>query len=88
MNAVPTIVEFSTPNIDVTFPAPIVLKGIPQWRTNTSKLPITCTQLSAVSFRLAYDTPGSVTSVSVPQNDPAIRTSTGGYVPQGSFQAT
>lgn len=80
--------EFTTPNITLTFSVPVVLSGIPQFETNTGKLPISATLATLNTVLLVYDTPGAVTDVTVPQNDPAIRTATGGYCPSGTFPAT
>jgi hypothetical protein len=85
---VPSVVDFTTPNIDLTFPVPVVLSGVPQFLTNTTKLPVSAVRTSPNIVRLAYDTPGSVTSITVPANDPALRSSTGGYVSAGTFPAT
>lgn len=80
--------EFTTPNILLTFDVPVVLAGIPQFLTNTSKLPTAATQPTPQTIQLAYDTPGAVTSFVVPPNDPAIRSSTGGFCSPGSFLAS
>lgn len=80
--------DFTTPNIVVTTDTPFVLNGIPQILTNTGKLPLSATWLTPFTFTLVYDTPGSVTSVTVPQHDPAVRSSTGGWMSPGSFPAT
>jgi hypothetical protein len=87
LSLVPATCTFSTPNITVTFGARFVLKGIPQWLTDTDKLPTSVTKLSPVSIRLAYATPGSVTKVVVPERDPALRSTSGGYVAAGTFLA-
>lgn len=80
--------EFTTPNVVLTFDAPVALNGIPQVLTNTGKLPTSATQTAANVVSLAYDTPGSVATITVPANDPAIRTSTGGLLPAGTFPAS
>lgn len=81
-------IEFTTPNILVTYATPVVLTGIPQWLTNTSKLPVSATRPTPTTVLLVYDTPGSVTSVTVPENDQAIRSASGGYAAAGTFPAT
>lgn len=83
-----SVIEFATPDIDLTFPVPVVLSGIPQWLTNTSKLPISATKTGPNTVNLVYDTPGQVTSVTVPENDPALRSASGGYAAAGTFPAT
>lgn len=80
--------DFTTPNVTLTFTVPVSLTGIPQLLTNTGKLPVSATRPTLFTVVLVYDTPGSVTSVTMPQNDPAIRTGTGGYCPAGTFPAT
>lgn len=80
--------DFTTPNIVVTVDSLYVLSGIPQVLTNTGKLPISATYVSPLSFSLEYDTPGSVTSVTIPQGDPAVRSQTGGWLSAGTFPAS
>lgn len=84
---IPTF-DFTTPNINVTVDTPFVLNGIPQVLTNTGKLPISAAWISTFVFQLVYDTPGSVTSVTVQEFDPAVRSSTGGYLTPGTFLAS
>lgn len=79
--------EFTTPDVIVTVDSPMVVAGVPQILTNTDKLPISVTWLSALSFKVTYDTPGAVTSVTVPQKDPGIRSATGGWLAPGTFLA-
>lgn len=79
--------EFTTPDVIVTVDTPMVVAGVPQILTNTDKLPISVTWLSALSFKVTYDTPGAVTSVTIPQKDPGIRSSTGGWLAPGTFLA-
>lgn len=88
LTLVASTIEFSTPNVIITYPVPVVLKGIPQWLTNTSKLPTAATATAPNVVTLAYDAPGAVTDVTVPENDPAIRSATGGYAAPGTFPAT
>ena len=80
-------ITFSTPNITVTLNQRFVLKDLPQWLTNTGKLPTVATKMSPTVVRLTYDTPGSVTSVTVPVEDPGLRSFTGGYATAGTFLA-
>lgn len=79
--------EFTTPNIVMTFDLPVVLNGVPQLLTDTGKLPTGATQVDSLHVSLAYDTPGGVTEATLPSNDPAIRTMTGGYAAAGTFPA-
>lgn len=79
--------EFTTPAIALTFPIPVTLKGIPQFETDTGKLPISAVATTPFVVTLTYDTPGAVTTITVPQRDTAIRSATGGYVTPGTFPA-
>jgi hypothetical protein len=88
LSLVASTIEFTTPDIDATFPTPVVLKGIPQWLTDTGKLPTAATKTAPNKVNLVYDTPGSVTTVTVPERDPALRSHTGGYAAPGTFPAT
>lgn len=83
-----TIFDFTTPNIILTFNQPIVLNGIPQYETNTGKLPTSATLTTPNVVTLAYDTPGSVTAITIPFQDPAIKSRTGGSVSPGTFPTT
>ena len=76
---------FVTPAINITTSTPMVLSGVPQILTNTSKLPISASLTSPTVLHLVYDTPGSATSITIPQNDPHVRSTTGGYLPAGTF---
>jgi hypothetical protein len=87
LSLVPSACSFSTPHVTAVFASRFVLKGIPQWTTNTNKLPTAVLKQSPTTIRLTYDTPGSVTSVVVPERDPALRSTTGGYVASGTFLA-
>jgi hypothetical protein len=87
LTLVPSIIDFVTPNITLTFPVPVVLTGLPQWLTNTGKLPDSATRPTPNTVVMHYDTPGSVTTVTVPENDPAIRSASGGYAAAGTFPA-
>lgn len=80
---------FDTPAIAILFNQPIVLRGIPQYLTNTNKLP-TAASLSTDkrTLTLTYDTPGSVTSFTVPDGEPAVSAFSGPGVPPGTFLAT
>ena len=86
-DAIPTVCDFTTPYVTCTFPVPVSLRGLPKWLTNTGKLPTVVTRLAPNVIKCTYDTPGSVTSITVPQRDPAIRTQTGGYAQAGSHLA-
>lgn len=82
-------VEFTTPNIIITFNQPVCIKGLPQYLTNTGKLPITASlDTGKLVLTLGYDTPGAVTTITIPQNERAVRSFSGGIVPQGTFLAS
>lgn len=86
--AFPTVVDFTTPNVAMTFAVPVVLRKLPTWLTNTGKRPISATlSTSKLVVTCVYDTPGSVTSVTVDPSDDSIATMTGGVVPAGTFPA-
>ena len=87
LSLVPATHTFATPHITATFSQRFVLKGTPQWLTNTGKLPTAVVKQSPTTIRLTYDTPGSVTSFTVPDRDPALRSTSGGYVAAGTFLA-
>lgn len=80
--------DFTTPNVTITTNTPVSLRGIPQVLTDTGKLPVSATRPTLFTVVLVYDTPGSVTEVTVPQTDPAVRSGTGGYLSPGTFPAT
>lgn len=80
--------DFVTPDITITTNTPVSLSGIPQVLTNTGKLPVSATRPTLFTVVLVYDTPGAVTSVTIPQNDPAVRSGTGGYLSPGVFPAS
>lgn len=80
-------INFTTPSIDVVFPVPVVLKGLPAWKTNTNKYPTAAVKTAPNAISLGYDTPGAVTAVTVPERDPALRSATGGYAAPGTFLA-
>lgn len=82
---VPVSVEFTTPNVAITFPSPIVLSGIPAFVTNTAKSPTTAVRTSPTVLTLTYDTPGAAVSITVPYHDPAVRFVTGGFVTEGEY---
>jgi hypothetical protein len=90
-NGIPPVItgaDFTTPNIVVTYDQPIQLNGIPQYETNTSKVPTAATQTGDNTISLAYDTPGVVTSITIPANDQAVHSRTGGVVQAGTFPTT
>jgi len=80
-----TLADFTSPNIVLTFATPVSLSGIPQFKTNTNKLPVSAQRTGPNTVSLVYDTPGAVTSITVSERDGAIRNASGGYVPAGTF---
>jgi hypothetical protein len=69
----------------VTFNQPVVINGIPAW-FDTSSTTITVTgisQLTATTAAVTWNSAPSV-AITVPFEDPAIRSRTGGYVLPGS----
>lgn len=86
--AFPTAVDFATPNVSMTFAQPVVLGGLPTWLTNTNKIPISASIDTAhLVVTCVYDTPGSVTTVTVDPSDNAVKTRGGGGIPAGTFPA-
>lgn len=86
--ATPQTVDFTTPNVTVTFDMPVVLNGTPTWLTNTGKRPISATiAADRLSVTAVYETPGSVTNITIDENDPAIHSRSGGPVSPGTFPA-
>lgn len=86
--AFPTVVDFTTPNVAMTFAVPVVLRKLPTWLTNTGKRPISASlSTSKLVVTCVYDTPGAVTTVTVDPSDDSIATNTGGVVPAGTFPA-
>lgn len=84
----PTAVHFTTPAVQMVFPVPVVLSGLPTWLTDTGKIPVSAVIASdKLSVTCTYDTPGSVTEITVSQADQSIRSFTGGRVPPGTFPA-
>lgn len=81
--------DFATPAIAITFNQPVVLRGIPDYVTNTNKHP-TAASLSSDKriLTLTYDTPGSVTSFTVAAGDKSVSAFSGPGVPAGTFLAT
>jgi hypothetical protein len=74
--ATPTI---SGGNVLLTFDVPVTLAGIPQI-TNEGVAPTAATRPTPTTVLLDYAAPVVATDVlDIPANDPAIRTSTGGY---------
>jgi len=87
LSLVASAINFTTPDIDIEFGVPVVLKGLPLWLTNTGKLPVAATKTAPNKVNLVYNTPGVVTDVTVPERDPALRSHTGGYAAPGTFLA-
>lgn len=81
----PTSQVFETPNVILTFDQAIVLGGIPQFETDTGKLPTAASCPDAHTLTLTYNTPGAATSVTVPASDPSVRAFNGAYVDAGVY---
>ena len=82
---IPTGIALSTNDVIVTYPVVVSLKGIPKYLTSTSKLPTAAVRTAPTEVTLTYDTPGSPTGITVPERDPAVRGSDGGYVAPGVY---
>ena len=81
----PTSVTFDTPSVIVTFGQRIVLAGIPQYATDTGKLPTAAVTTDGLTVTLTYSQPGQATRIVVPDNDPAIHNFQGGVVQSGTY---
>lgn len=80
--------DFTTPNITITFNQPIILRGVPQYRTNTNVVPTSASLESTKRIlTLVYTTPGSVTSFTVNADDKSVSAFSGPGVPAGTFLA-
>lgn len=77
--------SFNTPDLVVTLQTTVSLKGIPQYQLDTGELPTSAAKTGANEVTLTYTAPGAAVEVTIPQNDPGIRNSTGGYVTPGTF---
>lgn len=72
----------------IDFNTPVRRSGVPQYALSTGELPASCVQTSPTQVDLTYVTGGVITDITIPQNDPAIRSQTGGYVTPGTFPAS
>ena len=82
LDAVPSA-KLNGNNVTLTFTIPVVLKGTPKCRIDNTELPVSALQSAPNILALTFG--GSVesaVSLFIPQRDPAVRTSTGGYMPQ------
>ena len=79
---------FDTPDIILTLAEPCVLNGIPQFLTDTGKLPTAAVRDTPTQVTLTYATPGSVTYFTVPDHDPALRSFSGGFCPPGKVDTS
>ncbi len=67
--------------LTVTFDQPVVLTGVPAWRSG-AMLPVSADLASATVMRLTYPGPaGGSGSVAVPFDAKSISSATGGFVP-------
>ena len=82
---VPTSVEFDTPKVTVTFPASVVLKGIPPWPTNDDISPTAVARPEPNILELTYPTPGAAESITIPEQDRTVRAFNGAYVRGGVY---
>lgn len=80
--------NFDTPNITIEWNQPIILRGIPDYVTNTNKHPVSVSlDATKRTMILVYDTPGSVTSFTIPAEDKAVSAFSGPKAPAGTFPA-
>ena len=82
LDAVP-VVTLSTNDVILTFVIPVVLKGIPACMVDDDVPGLSASQTAPNVIHVTYA--GSVAAaetLTIRQRDPAVRTSTGGYMPQ------
>lgn len=85
LDITPSSVTFSTPNVVVTMPVRVNLKGIPDYVTSTGKHPTSASIANGNVITLVYDTPGAATGIVIPGDDPAVTTFQGGRVRGGTY---
>lgn len=76
---------YATPVLTVTFNTPVRVNSLPLYKLSTGELPASVAVNSATEIALTYATGGVITGVTIPQNDPAVRSRTGGYATPGTF---
>ena len=82
---VPDSVEFDTPKVIVTFPAAVVLKGIPPWPTDTGKSPDSVVRTEPNVLELTYTAPGAAENLTIPEQDRTVRAFNGAFVRGGVY---
>lgn len=77
----------ATPDLTVTFDRPVQLTGVPNFDVDVAGAdPIGASQSGPAEVTITYDVAiGAATAVTVPPNDPAIRTSVGGFAASTTF---
>lgn len=77
--------SYATPVLTLTFTQAMRLSGTPQIALSTGELPASAAKISDTVIEVTYTTGGVITDVTVPQNDKAIKSTTGGYLAPGTF---
>ena len=80
-------ISSTSTTVTLEFDQSIALKGIPQYVSQLGSVPASVTQPSPGTVVLTYPA-GSITQITVPFQDPAIRNATGGYVNPGVSPTT
>jgi hypothetical protein len=84
---VPTSLTHSGSTLLVVFPQPVIFSGsLPAW-TNNSQHVIGVTITGQTTATLTFSGATAAGATVIPQNDPAFRTSSAGYVDGGTYTA-
>lgn len=79
-----TGIDMASDGPQITFDQPVSLNGIPQYKTDTGALPTAARMISSTTVKLTYPA-GTIMTVFIPFEDPAIRGVCGGYVTPIAF---
>ena len=73
----------------IVFNQPVALKGVPQYTTNLAGVtPVSAAMTNAVTLALTFSaTVATATTLNIPNEDPAIRNPSGGFVSHSTFPA-
>ena len=73
--------------LTVVFDQPVILKGVPQYTTDIAgATPVSAEQTNATTLELTFSAAiATATSVTIPFQDPGIRSAVGGFVADSTF---
>ena len=73
--------------LTVVFDQPVILKGVPQYTTDIAgATPVSAEQTNATTLELTFSAAiATATSVTIPFQDPGIRSAVGGFVADSAF---